>query len=146
MTTHKPLEGRADSERRKGFKEISWKMGGKWTQGKNLRYLREYLGADPENGTLVLVVHYEPGCEVGVHHHECDYCSIIVEGTINISHVDYGVGHMRFVKAGTVYGPLIAGPEGCTVIDIFAVGSDPESARNTYINLEARRAKRLEDS
>ena len=99
----------------------------------------ERIGVDPEGGTGVLVVRYDPGSRVDVHYHDCDYCSIVVEGSIEISHVRHEVGDMRFVKAGTVYGPLITGPEGCTVIDIFAVGNDPLSAKNTYIDLEGRK-------
>lgn len=45
------------------------------------------------------------------------------------------------MKAGTVYGPLIAGPDGCTMIDIFAVGSDPMSAVNVFIDMEQRRSR-----
>lgn len=136
------MPNETSSKRRRGFKDLSWKSSEAWQQGEKLRYFRERIGVDSENATLILVVDYEPGCVVGVHYHDCDYCSIILEGSINISHVDYGVGHMRFIKAGTVYGPLIAGPEGCTVVDIFAVGNHPEAARSTYIDLQSRRIGR----
>ena len=45
------------------------------------------------------------------------------------------VGSIRVVDAGTAYGPLLAGPEGCTVIEVFATGvPDPSvSAQNTYL-------------
>ena len=29
-------------------------------------------------------------------------------------------GSIRLVKAGTAYGPLVVGPEGCTVLEAFA--------------------------
>ncbi len=136
--------GKEQQPWRRGVKDVSWRDPGDWQQGEKLRYVMERIGLDPEGGTGVLVVEYEPGCKVDVHYHDCDYCSIVVEGSIEISHVIHKVGEMRFVKAGTVYGPLIAGPEGCTVIDIFAVGHDPMSARNTYFDLESRRKKNLE--
>ena len=133
-----PASG-ASQARRRGFKDVTWRDPGEWTQGEGLQYVMERIGLEPEGGTGVLVVKYDPGCKVEVHYHDCDYCSIVVEGSIEISHVMHGVGDMRFVKAGTVYGPLIAGPEGCTVIDVFAVGNDPLSAKNTYIDMEARK-------
>jgi len=127
--------------RRIGFKDVSWIEPGQWTRNGDLQYVMERIGQDPEGGTGVLVVRYDPNCVVGVHYHNCDYCSVIVEGSIKIGHETHEVGSMRFVKAGTVYGPLIAGPEGCTAIDVFAVGNDPMSAVNTYIDMEARRAQ-----
>lgn len=125
----------------RGFRDVSWKNPGDWTQGDGLQYVMERIGLDPEGGTGILTVRYDPGSRVEIHYHDCDYCSIVVEGSIEISRVEHGVGDMRFVKAGTAYGPLIAGPEGCTVIDIFAMRSDPLSARNTYVDLESRRTR-----
>lgn len=126
---------------RTGFKSVSWREPGAWTRQDSLQYVMERIGQDPENGTGVLVVRYDPNCVIGVHYHKCDYCSVVVEGSIEISHVRHAVGSMRFVKAGTVYGPLIAGPDGCTMIDIFAVGSDPMSAVNVFIDMEQRRSR-----
>jgi hypothetical protein len=42
---------------------------------------------------------------------------------------------MRIVNAGTVYGPLVAGPQGATVVEFFAPGvPDPSlSPLNTYV-------------
>ena len=127
--------------RRIGFRDVSWHEPGNWTRGESLQYVMERIGQNPDGGTGVLVVRYDPNCKVGVHYHEADYCSIVVEGSIEISHVKHEVGSMRFVKAGTVYGPLIAGPEGCTVIDVFAVGNDPRSAINVFVDMEKRRSR-----
>jgi quercetin dioxygenase-like cupin family protein len=126
--------------RRVGFKDVTWHEPGNWIRKESLQYVMERIGQNPDEGTGVLVVRYDPNCEIGVHYHKSDYCSIVVEGSIEISRVKHEVGSMRFVKAGTVYGPLIAGPEGCTVIDVFAVGNDPMSAVNIFVDMEKRRS------
>jgi hypothetical protein len=55
-----------------------------------------------------------------VHHHATDYISIVIDGEIEVTRKRHGVGDVRMVKAGTAYGPLKAGPQGCKVIEIFA--------------------------
>ena len=119
---------------------MDWHGPGDWTREGSLQYVMERIGQIPDGGTGVLTVRYDPNCEIGVHYHGCDYCSIVVEGSITISEVTHKAGSMRFVKTETVYGPLIAGPEGCTMIDIFAIGDDPTSAANTYVDMERRRS------
>lgn len=74
---------------------------------------------DPDR-PLVAVIEYAPNITVRPHTHPSDYCSIVVRGSVEVTRQQHGVGSIRFVKAGTVYGPLVAGPEGTTLIDIFA--------------------------
>jgi hypothetical protein len=116
---------------------VSWDEPGEWVTDpvKKLHYSQMGLGNDDDPATLILVVKYDAGAEVGVHYHGCDYCSIVVEGSIEVTRRVHGVGSMRFVKANTAYGPLKAGPEGCTVIDVFATGrADPsQTAQNVYL-------------
>ena len=140
--TDRPTEPGAQAKpRRIGFKDVSWREPGNWIRQDSLQYVMERIGQNPENGTGVLVVRYDPNAVIGVHYHQCDYCSVVVEGSIEISHIKHETGSMRFVKAGTVYGPLVAGPEGCTMIDIFAVGNDPMSAVNVFVDMEQRRSR-----
>ena len=69
---------------------------------------------------LVMFVRYAPGITVKPHAHACDYCSIVVQGSVEVTRRVHGTGSVRFVSAGTVYGPLVAGEEGTTLIDVFA--------------------------
>jgi quercetin dioxygenase-like cupin family protein len=113
----------------KGQRLASWDEPGEWTCGpsNNLRFFGQPMGLDDKGAaTLVLVVKYEPGCEVAPHYHDSDYCSIVVDGSIEITRRHHGVGSVRFVKAGTVYGPLRAGPEGCAVDDGAGGGNTPK--------------------
>jgi ChrR-like protein with cupin domain len=123
----------------KGRRMVTWdEPGTEWTYDaeKKLKFARFRLGVDERGtATMMLVVKYEPGSYVPAHYHGADYCSIVVDGSIEVTRRNHEVGSMRFENAGTVYGPLIAGPEGCTVIDIFATGvADPSrTAMNWYV-------------
>ena len=124
--------------RPKGQRRVTWEEPGDWTTvpENQLRYCKIELGVDDRGAaTTMLVVKYEPGAHVAPHFHHADYCSIVVQGSIEVTRHHDDVGSLRIVNAGTVYGPLVAGPEGCTVIDVFATGvADPSvTAANTYL-------------
>ena len=116
----------------KGQRSVSWDEPGEWTYDaeKMLHYSMLPMIVDEEGPAMQgVVLKYEPGSEVAPHYHETDYFSIVVKGSMEITRRHHGVGSVRFVKGGTVYGPLRAGPEGCTVIDIFATGT-PDPTKN----------------
>jgi quercetin dioxygenase-like cupin family protein len=136
MATNEPA--RDMTSRPKGHREFSWNDPGDWTYDavQQLAYHLFGVGTD-ERGAVarVMIVKYDPGARVDPHYHHCDYCSIVVEGSMEITRRVHGVGSVRVVNAGTVYGPLLAGPEGCTVIDVFATGEPGPATRamNTYV-------------
>jgi quercetin dioxygenase-like cupin family protein len=107
----------------KGQIFLTWKETDEWAAVPELklRYKSVPFGTEGQE-TRAVMVRYEPGSEVPVHYHPTDYCSIVVEGTIEITRRVHEPGSVRLVKAGTAYGPLRVGDEGCTVIDIFAAG------------------------
>jgi quercetin dioxygenase-like cupin family protein len=116
----------------KGQLIVSWDDPGEWIYdaGRKLHFARLPMVDDGEGSAMqVVVIRYDPDSEVPVHYHETDYCSIVVKGEIEITRRHHGVGSVRLVKAGTAYGPLRIGPEGCTVIDIFATGT-PDPTKN----------------
>ena len=65
---------------------------------------------------------WPPHMIVDPHRHPVDYCEIILKGSQRVGSTWHHEGHVRVVKGGTGYGPLEAGPEGCTFIVIFAGG------------------------
>jgi hypothetical protein len=67
---------------------------------------------------------FPPNCTVSAHTHDCDYAEIILEGSQQVGRTWYQVGDIRTVKAGTVYGPLTAGPQGATVLVVMATSND----------------------
>jgi hypothetical protein len=65
---------------------------------------------------------FPPGCRLEAHSHVCDYAEIILEGSQKVGRRWYRQGDVRIVRAGTVYGPLVAGPDGATVMVVFRNG------------------------
>lgn len=54
------------------------------------------------------------------HTHECDYIEIIIDGSLTVGKTaPMRVGDVRTTPAGTGYGPLVAGEEGCLRLTIF---------------------------
>jgi hypothetical protein len=65
---------------------------------------------------------WPPHCQVAPHTHAADYCEIILAGSQKVSGKWFNAGDVRVVTAGTRYGPLVAGPDGCTLLIIFPKG------------------------
>lgn len=86
-----------------------------------------YRVGDPtdEGSPTVFKVHFPPDCFVEAHSHECDYTEIIVEGTQKVGATWHKAGDVRIGLANRGYGPLVAGPEGATVIFMFKDGRWP---------------------
>jgi anti-sigma factor ChrR (cupin superfamily) len=107
----------------KGQIFLTWTPTDEWVEVPTLklRYRSLAFGTEGQE-TRAVLVRYEPGSEVPVHYHPSDYCSVVVEGSVEITRRIHEAGSVRLVKAGTAYGPLRVGEQGCTVIDIFAAG------------------------
>jgi hypothetical protein len=110
----------------KGLRQTSWDELGFLEMPNGAKAYKFELGeaGDTECPT-VFRVDFPPNCEVAPHTHETDYCEIILEGTQQITRQWHKKGDIRVAKAGTAYGPLIAGPEGCSVLVIFLDGRWP---------------------
>jgi mannose-6-phosphate isomerase-like protein (cupin superfamily) len=108
----------------KGQLFCHWNDTADWVEfaDHKLRYKAVDFGSEGEE-SRALLIQYQPGHEIPVHYHPTDYCSIVVEGSIEVTRKLHEVGSIRFVKAGTAYGPARVGADGCTVLDIFAAGS-----------------------
>ena len=88
---------------------------------------RMYRIGDPadESSPTVFKVYYPPDCFVEAHTHECDYTEIIVEGSQKVGATWHHAGDIRIGLAHRGYGPLVAGPEGATVLFMFKDGRWP---------------------
>ena len=80
---------------------------------------------DDEASPTVFKAYFPPDCRVEAHTHACDYSEIILEGSQKVSGKWLHEGNIRIGLANRAYGPLIAGPEGVTVLVIFADGNWP---------------------
>ncbi len=87
---------------------------------------------DDRDAPTVFWSYFPPHTVTAPHSHQCDYAEIILHGSQQVTRRWYKAGDVRIVKAGTVYGPLVAGPEGATVIVIFRHSNwEPVPARQS---------------
>ena len=73
----------------------------------------------------VFISDWPPNVEADPHTHAVDYFEYVISGTQRVGKNWFKAGDIRIVKAGTNYGPLVSGPEGCRVMVTF-VGSSWE--------------------
>lgn len=79
----------------------------------------------PECDLAVLTFTLPPNYVGKLHWHPADTVYVIRRGEFIVEgEGTYRVGDIRWVKAGTAYGPECAGPEGCEVV-LIAKGTFP---------------------
>jgi len=89
----------------------------------------------------VFIVKFPPNYQVPPHKHGSDYFSVVLEGEVTVTGKRFTVGHVRFIRESAGYGPLTYGPQGCTVLEVFAsvdgVPAQPlrESDRPRFIEI-----------
>jgi hypothetical protein len=105
---------------RKGHLAFTWDDLDKITLPSGIE-TRMYRVGDPadDSSPTVFKVFYPPECYVEAHTHECDYTEIIIEGSQKVGATWHKAGDIRIGKANRGYGPLVAGPEGTTVLFMF---------------------------
>lgn len=81
--------------------------------------------ADDDASPTVFKAWFPPNSRVEAHTHGCDYSEIILQGSQQVSGRWLHEGDVRIGLANRAYGPLIAGPEGVSVLVIFANGNWP---------------------
>lgn len=81
------------------------------------------FGDDPK-GPCTVVFTLPPGLEGAAHYHGTEQCFVVIDGSVRIGRTWYGPGSVRIQEAGSVYGPLLAGPEGCRAIAFYGDRSE----------------------
>ncbi|HEV7680376.1 MAG TPA: hypothetical protein VGQ42_17585 [Candidatus Dormibacteraeota bacterium] len=101
-------------------KDTSWDGLG-WDEYDNGARISSFILGHPDDpdAPVIFTGVYPPGSRTEAHHHVNDYAEILLEGSQQITGKWHHAGDVRIVKAGTGYGPLIAGPEGCRTVVIF---------------------------
>jgi anti-sigma factor ChrR (cupin superfamily) len=77
------------------------------------------MDEDDTSSPLVILTKFSPGEVVDPHTHGTNYFEYVVEGEQTVGKTRFGAGDVRFAKAGTGYGPIVIGPQGCTVVIVF---------------------------
>ncbi len=63
---------------------------------------------------------YDPGVIISRHSHKSDSLIYILEGAVQVGDRPCGPGTQIVLEKDVVFGPLIAGPEGCTFLESYA--------------------------
>ena len=96
-------------------KDIQWGQG----TGPGVSYARFLMDEDDTSSPLGILPKFAPGEVVDPHTHGTNYFEYVVEGEQTVGKTRFGPGDVRFAKAGTGYGPIVIGPQGCTVVIVF---------------------------
>jgi len=96
-------------------KDIEWNPG----SDPGVSYARFLFEEDNPKGPLVILSKFAPGSRVPPHTHGTNYFEYIVEGGQTVGKTWFGPGDVRFANAMTGYGPIVVGPEGCSVVIVF---------------------------
>ncbi len=112
---------------RRGHIVTSWDQLGSLTLEATGAVTSQYRIGRPSDDAAptVFKVYFPPDCRIEAHTHDCDYSEIILQGSQKVGGKWLHEGDIRIGLANKGYGPLIAGPEGATVLVIFADGNWP---------------------
>lgn len=78
---------------------------------------------EPQDSPEIVLAKFGPGEDVYPHTHACNYLEYIVQGSQMVGKVNFEAGDVRWAAAGTGYGPIKVGPNGCTVMIVFQSAS-----------------------
>lgn len=95
--------------------DIQWNAAG----ATGSQYARFLMDEDDTSSPLVIMTKFQPGAVVQPHTHGANYFEYIVDGEQTVGKTIFRKGDVRFAKAGTGYGPIKIGAEGCTVMIVF---------------------------
>ncbi len=96
-----------------------------WVPASFPRASMKVLYMDPRGGGQILLVRYEPYCEMPAHTHvSSDEAAYILEGELKLASLNEDApfkrqGDFAFLPAGEQHGPFSTGEAGCTIISIF---------------------------
>lgn len=76
----------------------------------------------------VIYTQYDPGMTLEVHGHASDHVIFIVKGTLAVGDVECGPGMMVLLEHGATFGPLVAGPDGTELLELYTGDPAPEPA------------------
>ena len=97
----------------------------KWLAGSEpgIHYARFRMDEANPNSPTMILSKFEAGVRVPAHTHDSNYFEYIIEGEQAVGKQNFAKGDIRLVKGGVGYGPIVVGPNGCTVLIVFEDGS-----------------------
>ena len=98
---------------------VEWRPG----SDDGIHYARFCMDETNPSSPTIILSKFEPGARVPAHSHDSNYFEYIIEGEQAVGKQTFGKGDIRLVKGGAGYGPIVVGPNGCTVLIVFEDGS-----------------------
>jgi hypothetical protein len=79
------------------------------------------LADDPTDASApaVVLLKMPPGYQLFRHAHICHRFEVVVQGTLEANGATLHPGDVMTARPGELYGPHIAGPDGCTTAEVF---------------------------
>jgi hypothetical protein len=85
-----------------------------------LKIVHFLLGpGDDEATSAAAVLEMPPGYVLPRHAHDCERFEVIVRGSLRVGDATHRPGDVLTSAALEMYGPHVAGPEGCTTVEVF---------------------------
>tara|TARA_B100001250_G_scaffold331673_1_gene296873 strand:- start:834 stop:1313 length:480 start_codon:yes stop_codon:yes gene_type:complete len=129
LPKEKPISSQDISEKlaKRGHVVTSWEDLPHVTMDETgIETISYRIGMPDDNASpTVFKLYFPPNCRVEAHTHSCNYSEIILDGSQKVSGKWLHKGDIRVGLANKGYGPLIAGPEGASILVIFADGNWP---------------------
>jgi hypothetical protein len=89
---------------------------------------------------MVAYTYYDPGLILERHGHSSDAIIFIIEGDITVGDRPCPAGTLIILEKGAVFGPIEAGPDGCTFLECYGDDVRPVPAdKDGYYQLLASR-------
>ncbi|MFM8303335.1 MAG: cupin domain-containing protein [Actinomycetota bacterium] len=83
----------------------------------------KFLEWTPER--FVALTRYDPGLVLERHGHASDHLVFVLEGELRVGERVCHPGTLVVLEQGAAFGPLVAGPEGCTFLEHHAGDASP---------------------
>jgi hypothetical protein len=96
---------------------------------------------------MVVLGRYDPGMVIERHGHESDNLVYVIEGDLEVGGRPCPAGTLIVLETGAVFGPLVAGPDGCLLFETWGADVMPVPVdKEGYAKLLAERGiTRLEN-
>ena len=84
-----------------------------------------------DGAPTALYSEYDPGLVLEAHGHGSDHVVVVLGGSVRIGDVDCTPGTVVRLQHGATFGPLVAGPDGTRLLELYSgdmtpVPADPE--------------------
>ena len=93
--------------------EVVAQMHGDRRVGVHLKFL------EWTKDRMVAFTYYDPGLILERHAHESDALVFVIEGDVEVGGHPCPPGTLIVLEKGAAFGPLIAGPDGCTFLECY---------------------------